>query len=172
MFNATILVRWVQFLHLDDTSAGKAASEAKTTWAAAWVILIILAVTSVGAYIVYKYRLRVSCLQHSYVIPFLNGFKLSMLSFFWVLLTDPRIQMVKNLSVPLFLTCIILTKFTQVIHEASLLTWNIFLYSVSVFCMLSAKIQFFTLYLRIKPNLVFLLNPRLKIDTLESFNLY
>ncbi|XP_039117679.1 vacuolar-sorting receptor 4-like [Dioscorea cayenensis subsp. rotundata] len=41
-----------------DTCISKAASEAKTTWAAAWVILIILAVASVGAYIVYKYRLR------------------------------------------------------------------------------------------------------------------
>ncbi|XP_068656258.1 vacuolar-sorting receptor 3-like [Aristolochia californica] len=41
-----------------DTCISKAASEAKTAWAAFWVILIGLAVAAGGAYIIYKYRLR------------------------------------------------------------------------------------------------------------------
>ncbi|XP_077233793.1 vacuolar-sorting receptor 3-like [Tasmannia lanceolata] len=41
-----------------DTCISKRASETKTAWAAIWIILIGLAVTSAGAYIIYKYRLR------------------------------------------------------------------------------------------------------------------
>lgn len=40
--------------------AGKRASEAKATWAAVWAILIALAIAAGGAYMVYKYRLRVN----------------------------------------------------------------------------------------------------------------
>ncbi|XP_073008579.1 vacuolar-sorting receptor 1-like [Typha latifolia] len=41
-----------------DTCISKSASEAKATWVAVWVILIILLVAALGAYVVYKYRLR------------------------------------------------------------------------------------------------------------------
>ncbi|XP_058069871.1 vacuolar-sorting receptor 3-like [Magnolia sinica] len=41
-----------------DTCISKRGREAKTAWIAVWVILIGLAVAAVGAYIVYKYRLR------------------------------------------------------------------------------------------------------------------
>ena len=40
--------------------AGKSGTEVKSAWAAVWVILIGLAMAGGGAYIVYKYRLRVS----------------------------------------------------------------------------------------------------------------
>lgn len=45
------------------SSAGKTTTEVKSAWAAVWVILIGLAMASGGAYLVYKYRLRV-CLVH------------------------------------------------------------------------------------------------------------
>ncbi|KAJ6814676.1 vacuolar-sorting receptor 3-like [Iris pallida] len=41
-----------------DTCISKSANGAKATWAAVWVILIALGIAGVGAYIVYKYRLR------------------------------------------------------------------------------------------------------------------
>lgn len=42
-------------------SAGKTSGGSKSSaWAAVWVILIGLAMASGGAYLVYKYRLRVS----------------------------------------------------------------------------------------------------------------
>ncbi|KAG6510231.1 hypothetical protein ZIOFF_028240 [Zingiber officinale] len=36
----------------------KRASDTKATWAAVWVLLIVLAVVALGAYAIYKYRLR------------------------------------------------------------------------------------------------------------------
>lgn len=39
--------------------AGKTATEVRSAWAAVWVILIGLAMAGGGAYLVYKYRLRV-----------------------------------------------------------------------------------------------------------------
>lgn len=45
-------------------SAGKNARETKSAWAAVWVILIGLAMAAGGAYLVYKYRLRVSFLHN------------------------------------------------------------------------------------------------------------
>lgn len=39
---------------------GKRATEVKSAWTAFWVILIGLAMAAGGAYLVYKYRLRVS----------------------------------------------------------------------------------------------------------------
>ncbi|KAK1291708.1 Vacuolar-sorting receptor 1 [Acorus calamus] len=41
-----------------DTCIAKRTSQAKTTWVAVWVILIGLLMAAVGAYIIYKYRLR------------------------------------------------------------------------------------------------------------------
>lgn len=41
-----------------DTCISKRVSEAKATWAAVWAILIALAIAGIGAYMVYKYRLR------------------------------------------------------------------------------------------------------------------
>lgn len=43
--------------------AGKNASGAKSSWSFFWVILIGLAIAAGGAYMVYKYRLRVSYFQ-------------------------------------------------------------------------------------------------------------
>lgn len=40
--------------------AGKRATEVKSAWAAVWVILLGLAMAGTGAYLVYKYRIRVS----------------------------------------------------------------------------------------------------------------
>ncbi|KAG6513949.1 hypothetical protein ZIOFF_024286 [Zingiber officinale] len=39
----------------------KRASDTKATWAAVWVLLIVLAVVALGAYAIYKYRLRYKC---------------------------------------------------------------------------------------------------------------
>ena len=39
---------------------GKTAAETKSAWAAVWVILIGLAMAAGGAYLIYKYRIRVS----------------------------------------------------------------------------------------------------------------
>ena len=39
---------------------GKTVAETKSAWAAVWVILIGLAMAAGGAYIIYKYRIRVS----------------------------------------------------------------------------------------------------------------
>ncbi|XP_020575433.1 vacuolar-sorting receptor 3-like [Phalaenopsis equestris] len=41
-----------------DTCISKKTGEAKATWTAVWIILIVLAVVAGGAYMVYKYRLR------------------------------------------------------------------------------------------------------------------
>lgn len=41
-----------------DTCIAKRAVEAKTAWAAIWIIFIGLSVAAIGAYIIYKYRLR------------------------------------------------------------------------------------------------------------------
>jgi len=47
-------------------SAGKTASqEGRSAWAAFWVILIGLVVAAAGAYLVYKYRIRVSFITFS-----------------------------------------------------------------------------------------------------------
>ena len=40
--------------------SGKRGTEVRSAWAAVWVILIGLAMAGGGAYLVYKYRLRVS----------------------------------------------------------------------------------------------------------------
>lgn len=45
------------------SSAGKRGTEVKSAWAAVWVILLGLAMAAGGAYMVYKYRLRVSRVQ-------------------------------------------------------------------------------------------------------------
>ena len=47
------------------SSAGKTARETRSSWAAVWVILIGLAMAGGGAYLVYKYRLRVSLLDYN-----------------------------------------------------------------------------------------------------------
>ncbi|XP_020689742.1 vacuolar-sorting receptor 3 [Dendrobium catenatum] len=41
-----------------DTCISKKVGEARATWAAVWIILIVLAAIAGGAYMVYKYRLR------------------------------------------------------------------------------------------------------------------
>ncbi|XP_057964346.1 vacuolar-sorting receptor 3-like [Malania oleifera] len=46
------------YIRDQDACISKRASEAKTAWAAIWVILIGLAMAAGGAYLVYKYRLR------------------------------------------------------------------------------------------------------------------
>lgn len=61
---------------------GKRASEAKGTWAAVWALLIALAVVAVGAYAIYKYRLRVSNKIHLIVLSFHGMFLLASI-FFW-----------------------------------------------------------------------------------------
>ncbi|KAG9152224.1 hypothetical protein Leryth_025022 [Lithospermum erythrorhizon] len=45
------------------TCSDKASAEVKSTWAAVWVIVIGLAVAAGGAYLVYKYRLRIKDLH-------------------------------------------------------------------------------------------------------------
>ena len=46
--------------------AGKTASqEGRSAWAAFWVILVGLVVAAAGAYLVYKYRIRVSFVTFS-----------------------------------------------------------------------------------------------------------
>ncbi|KAG1366891.1 Vacuolar-sorting receptor 3 [Cocos nucifera] len=46
------------YIREHDICISKSASEAKATWTAVWVILIVLIFAAFGAYIVYKYRLR------------------------------------------------------------------------------------------------------------------
>ncbi|CAL9120359.1 unnamed protein product [Musa acuminata var. zebrina] len=46
------------YIKEQDTCISKKASEAKATWAAAWVLLMVLVIASFGAYVIYKYRLR------------------------------------------------------------------------------------------------------------------
>lgn len=41
-----------------DTCISKTGTEVRSAWAAVWVILLGLAMTGGGAYLVYKYRLR------------------------------------------------------------------------------------------------------------------
>ncbi|URE43688.1 vacuolar-sorting receptor [Musa troglodytarum] len=48
--------------------SGKKSSEAKATWAAAWVLLMVLAIASFGAYVIYKYRLRDKRWRHMFII--------------------------------------------------------------------------------------------------------
>lgn len=48
--------------------ADKSTTEVKSAWAAVWVILIGLGMAGGGAYLVYKYRLRV-CKQ---LLPYLG----------------------------------------------------------------------------------------------------
>lgn len=59
---------WIAWFHLFPTghSAGKTASqEGRSAWAAFWVILVGLVVAAAGAYLVYKYRIRVSLVPFS-----------------------------------------------------------------------------------------------------------
>ncbi|XP_042382171.1 vacuolar-sorting receptor 3-like [Zingiber officinale] len=46
------------YIREHDTCISKRASDTKATWAAVWVLLIVLAVVALGAYAIYKYRLR------------------------------------------------------------------------------------------------------------------
>ncbi|XP_010938945.1 vacuolar-sorting receptor 3 [Elaeis guineensis] len=46
------------YIREHDICISKSASEAKATWTAVWVILVVLIFAAFGAYIVYKYRLR------------------------------------------------------------------------------------------------------------------
>lgn len=46
------------YIREHDTCISKKAGEAKATWAAVWIILVVLAVVTGGAYMIYKYRLR------------------------------------------------------------------------------------------------------------------
>ena len=41
---------------------GKEAAQTKSAWAAFWIVLLVLAVASGAAYLIYKYRIRVSML--------------------------------------------------------------------------------------------------------------
>lgn len=47
--------------------SGKTAAQGRSAWAAFWVILIGLGIAAGGAYLVYKYRLRVSLDLYMYV---------------------------------------------------------------------------------------------------------
>lgn len=47
-------------MFLSSSFAGKTARETRSAWAAVWIILLGLAMAAGGAYLVYKYRLRVS----------------------------------------------------------------------------------------------------------------
>lgn len=49
------------FISTPCSISGKSGTEVRSAWAAMWVILIGLAMAGGGAYLVYKYRLRVSC---------------------------------------------------------------------------------------------------------------
>ena len=46
-------------------AAGKTAAESKSSWTVIWVILLGLAMAAGGAYLVYKYRWRVSTFLYS-----------------------------------------------------------------------------------------------------------
>ncbi|MCI24385.1 vacuolar-sorting receptor 1-like, partial [Trifolium medium] len=49
-----------------DTCISQTASQAKSSWAAFWVILIGLGMIAGGGFLVYKYRIRVSSSAFSY----------------------------------------------------------------------------------------------------------
>ncbi|RVW26768.1 Vacuolar-sorting receptor 4 [Vitis vinifera] len=62
-----------------DTCISKRATEVKSAWAAVWVILIGLAMAGTGAYLVYKYRIRVLAL--AFTLSALIAFLLLLASF-------------------------------------------------------------------------------------------
>ena len=63
MVHTIVMYKYLSFGYF----AGKSASQTKSAWAAVWVILIGLAMAAGGAYLVYKYRLRVSLLHYIFM---------------------------------------------------------------------------------------------------------
>lgn len=59
----TLILIWIElcsYCCFLISTTGKRATEARSAWTAVWVILLGLAMAAGGAYLVYKYRLRVS----------------------------------------------------------------------------------------------------------------
>lgn len=52
------------FIFFVGLSIGKTASEGRSAWAAFWIIILGLGIAAGGAYLVYKYRIRVSSLTY------------------------------------------------------------------------------------------------------------